>query len=103
MLLVPALLSAVMPLLFPSASYLFSLSLLAGLAVWVTDSWCQLGLVPALAAILTLMLFIPLIALVFIALSFSSAHVAAAVAVLLITMLLTHVMPPSGPKTEVSA
>lgn len=97
-LLLPAALSALTPLLFPSASYLFSLCLLAGLLVWATGRWCLLGLVPAAAAFLILLLFVPLVALVYIALSFTSAQLAAAIAMLPLTMLLPFSLPPRARK-----
>lgn len=87
-LLLPAVLAVVTSLLFPSASYLFSLSVLSGLVAFVLGRYCLLGLMPGIAALVTLLLFVPLVALVFIALGFTSSHLAAAVAMLPICMLL---------------
>lgn len=92
-LALPALLAVATALRFPSASYLFSLPLIAGLIVFLLDRWCLLGLVPAAAAFLTLLLFVPLAALVYIALSFTSAHFAVTVAMLAFTMLLPMSLP----------
>ncbi len=73
-LLLPALLAPVTVFLFPSASYLFSLPVLMGLVCVLTCPWCRTGVVPALAAFVTMLLFVPLAALVLIALGLNVAY-----------------------------
>ena len=53
--------------LFPSASYLFSWPVLLGLVSVLVHPWCRLGIVPAAMASISLLLYVPLAALVMIA------------------------------------
>ena len=87
-LLIPSALALVTTFVFPSANYLFSLSVLAGLLAIALKKLIPLG-IPAAAFIFgLLLLFVPLCALVFIALSFNTAYAAAALWMLPFTMLL---------------
>ncbi|HSK67876.1 MAG TPA: M20/M25/M40 family metallo-hydrolase [Candidatus Limnocylindria bacterium] len=88
-LLVPAVLSLALVFLFPPATYLFSLPTLAGvLAVLLTLVFRPGAAVfTGLSAVLVLLLFVPVVFLVFIALSFQSAHMAVALAQFPLTML----------------
>lgn len=87
-LLMPSALALVTTFAFPSANYLFSLSVLAGLLAIAFKKLIPLG-IPAAAFIFgLLLLFVPLCALVFIALSFNTAYAAAALWMLPFTMLL---------------
>lgn len=97
-LALPAVLAVATALLFPPASYLFSLPLIAGLVVFALDRWCLLGLAPGAAAFLTMLLFVPLAALIYTALSFTSAHFAVTVAMLALTMLLPMALPGADMK-----
>lgn len=81
-LLLPALLALATAFLFPSASYLFSLPVLAGLVVVLLNRWCRMRLLHAAFALLTLLLFVPIVHLVFVALSFNMAYAAVAVAII---------------------
>ena len=91
-LLIPSVLALVTTFVFPSANYLFSLSVLAGLLAIALKKIIPLG-IPAAAFILgLLLLFVPLCVLVFIALSFSTAYAAAALWMLPFTMLLGMVL-----------
>ncbi|MGI6671663.1 MAG: M20/M25/M40 family metallo-hydrolase [Christensenellales bacterium] len=74
-LLLPALLAPVMVFLFPSASYLFSWPVLLGLVSVLVHPWCRLGIVPAAMAFISLLLYVPLAALVMIALGVQVAYV----------------------------
>ena len=87
-LLIPAVLALVTTFVFPSANYLFSLSVLAGLLAITLKKVIPLG-IPAAAFIFgLLLLFVPLCALVFIALSFNTAYAAVALWMLPFTMML---------------
>lgn len=87
-LLIPAALALVTTFIFPSANYLFSLSVLAGLLAIALKKIIPLGIPAALFTFGTLLLFVPLCALVFIALSFNTAYAAVALWMLPFTMLL---------------
>ncbi|MHC1786022.1 MAG: M20/M25/M40 family metallo-hydrolase [Christensenellales bacterium] len=87
-LLLPALLALATTFLFPSASYLFSLSVLGGLLALLLGRLIPLGIPAGLFNLGTLLLFLPLCVLVFIALSFSLAYAAVALWMLPFTMLL---------------
>ncbi len=87
-LLIPAALALVTTFIFPSANYLFSLTVLAGLLAIGLNRVIPLG-IPAAAFIFgTLLLFVPLCALVFIALSFNTAYAAVTLWMLPFNMLL---------------
>jgi hypothetical protein len=87
-LLIPAALALVTTFIFPSANYLFSLSVLAGLLAIGLKKIIPLGIPAALFTFGTLLLFVPLCALVFIALSFNTSYASVALWMLPFTMLL---------------
>lgn len=87
-MLLPALLAPAMVFLFPSASYLFSLPVLLGLINVLANRWCRAGVIPALCAFVTLLLFVPLAALVLIALGYEVAFGPAILAALPMTLIL---------------
>jgi len=88
MLLIPSALALVTTFVFPSANYLFSLSVLAGLLAIALKKFIPLGIPAAVFSFGTLLLFVPLCALVFIALSFNTAYAAVALWMMPFTMLL---------------
>lgn len=95
-LLLPAVLSTATTVVFPSATYLFSLTVLTGLLVVLIHPTCVLGFAHALWMFLVLLLFVPLAALVYIALSFQSAHPELAAAMLPATLVLAFTLPGAG-------
>lgn len=87
-LLLPALLAPATVFLFPSASYLFSWPVLLGLVSVLVHPWCRLGIVPAAMAFISLLLYVPLAALVMIALGVQVAYVPVVLTALPLVMAL---------------
>lgn len=88
-LLIPAVLALVTTFLFPSVSYLFSLPVLAGLAVVLLSLVFRPGaaLYQAPAIFLVLLLYVPIVLLVYVALSFQSAWLSVALAQIPLSMI----------------
>lgn len=92
-LLLPAVLSAATAVVFPSATYLLSLTVITGLLVVMIHRRCALGLAHAVWMALVLLLFVPLAALIYIGLTFQNAHLALALAMLPVTLVLAFTLP----------
>jgi hypothetical protein len=88
-LIIPAVLAVVTTFVFPSVNYLFALPVLAGLAVVFLSLVLRPGaaLFGALGSVLILLLFLPIVMLMYVALSFESAHMAIALAQFPLTMI----------------
>ena len=88
-LIVPALLALATTFIFPSVNYLFALPVLAGLIVILLCLIFKPGaaVYGALGSVLILLLFVPIVLLVYVALSFDSAHLAIALAQFPLTMI----------------
>ncbi len=88
-LLVPAVLAFAATFLFPSVTYLFSLPVLSGLMVILLSFIFRPGAAwyNAMGIFLTLLLFVPIVLLVYVALSFRSAYLSVALAQIPLTMI----------------
>ena len=88
-LIVPAVLALATTFVFPSVSYLFALPVLAGLIVIMLSLAFRPGaaLFGALGGVLTLLLFVPIVLLVYVALGFGQAYLSVALAQIPLTMI----------------
>lgn len=87
-LLVPALLIVCTVLLFPSASYLFWLPVLMALMVLPAKPAHHTGIPQGLLIGLILLLYVPVVCLVFIALGLTNAHLSLGMAMIPLTIIL---------------
>lgn len=87
-LFIPALLALFTALALPQAAYYFFIPVFLGIAYVALGRFCRLGLFNSAFVLGTLLLFSPLVYLVFTALSFTTAYVATALAMLPFTMLI---------------
>ncbi len=88
-LLVPSVVAFAATFLFPAVTYLFSLSVLSGVIVILLSILFRPGaaLYNAMGIFLTLLLFVPIVLLVYVALSYRSAYLSVALAQIPLTMI----------------
>jgi hypothetical protein len=88
-LIVPSLLALATTFVFPSVNYLFALPVLAGLVVILLSLIFRPGaaVYGALGSVLILLLFVPIVLLVYVALSFESAYLSIALAQFPLTII----------------
>ena len=88
-LILPAILALATTFLFPSANYLFSLPVLAGAAMFILSLALRPGaaLFHALGSFVFMLLYVPVVILVYVALSFQSAHFAVVLSQIPLTMI----------------
>ncbi len=88
-LLVPSVLAFATTFLFPAVTYLFSLTVLSGVIVILLSIIFRPGaaLYNAMGIFLTLLLFVPIVLLVYVALGYKSAYLSVALAQIPLTMI----------------
>ncbi|MDO5689960.1 MAG: hypothetical protein Q4G61_06910 [Tissierellia bacterium] len=92
-LLIPAILSVATALLYPAASYLFWIPVLLSLLTLILKPIQKTGLPYGLLILITLLLYVPVISLAFIALGLINSYIVLAFAMIPLTLILGMYRP----------